>query len=396
MRPSRPPRLLYLVTEDWYFWSHRLPMARAARDAGFEVAVATRVNRHGSRIEAEGFRLIPLSWSRRSLNPLREIAAIAALIAMYRRERPDIVHHVAIKPTLYGALAARLTGVPAVVNALAGMGYVFTAKGWRTRLLRKPLRLAFRFLLNRNHSRLLLQNRDDRAAFEGSGLIDGDRIAVIRGSGVDIRYFPVLPEPANGPVTVATATRMLDFKGVADLVAAFRLLRERGVEASLLLAGAPDRENPAAIPESRIRSWGQETGIFWLGHIEDVRDVWRRAHIAAFVPHGGEGLPKTLLEAAACGRPIVATDVPGCREIARAGGNALLVPPKAPEALAAALERLIHDAALRHRFGVASRQIVLSDLSADAVGARTVELYLSLLHETQAPDPAAAAAARIS
>lgn len=376
---NRRPKLLFLVTEDWYFWSHRLPVARAARDAGFDVVVATRIDRHGDRIRGEGFRLAPLSWRRRSLNPHREIHAIAELVRLYRRERPDIVHHVALKPAVYGGLAAWLTGVPAVISALAGFGYAFTANDARARLARAAMKLIFRVLFAQSNGRILLQNRDDLRMLMESGLVREDRAVVIRGSGIDIRHYQPLPEPPDRPITIATVTRMLSFKGVPDLVAASRLLRARGIDHVLLLAGAPDLESPAAISEEQLRAWAAEPGVRWLGHVDDVRLIWRQAHIAVLSSRGGEGLPKSLLEAAACGRPIVATDIPGCREIVEPDVNGFLVPPGDPRALADALATLIHDDDRRRRLGAASRLLVESDLAAERIGERTVQLYRKLL-----------------
>lgn len=378
-------KLLFLVTEDWYFWSHRLPVARAARDSGLEVVVATRVSGHGDAIRDEGFRLVPLGWSRRSLNPLREILALGEILSVYRRERPDIVHHVAIKPAVYGSVAARLAAVPAVVNAVAGLGYVFTGDDFRSRIIRPIMRLAFRLLLCSPRSRLILQNEDDRRALVDAGLAREGTTDVIRGSGVDIEHFSALPEPPDGPPSVAVVTRMLTFKGVADVVAASRLLRGRGVEHRLLLVGRPDPDSPAAIPEAQLVAWAHEPGIAWLGHRADVREVWAQAHVAVLASLGGEGLPKTLLEAAACGRPIVATDIPGCREIVRDGCNGRLVPPGDPVSLADALAELLTDAGMRARFGAMSRRMVESDLSAGAVGRRTVALYEALLKRVAAP-----------
>ncbi|MDR3517598.1 MAG: glycosyltransferase family 4 protein [Azospirillaceae bacterium] len=389
--PNTPPdrlRILYLVTEDWYFWSHRLPMARAARDAGFDVAVATRVTAHGARIEAEGFRLLPLPWRRRSIAPFREIAAI---LRLYRTERPDLVHHVAVKPSVYGAVAAWLSGVPAVVNAIAGLGYVFTARDLKARLLRLPLGLAFRLLLGRRNARVLLQNPDDRDVLTRSGLVPRDRIRIVRGSGIDTDWFRPLAEPegaiGDAVPTIAVVTRMLKFKGVARLVEAQQILSRRGIACRLILAGAPDGENPAAIDAATLTAWGQLPGVEWRGHVEDVRAIWRQAVIAAFVPLGGEGLPKTLLEAAACGRPIVASDVAGCREIAIDGVNALLVPPDDAPALADALARLLADGALRQRLGAAGRHLVETEFSADRIGRETVALYRELLADPGSPAP---------
>ncbi len=257
------PVLLYLVTEDWYFWSHRLPIARAARAAGWDVMVATRVAKHGERIRREGFRLVPIGLRRHSLAPWREAAAIAELLRLYRRERPDLVHHVAMKPVLYGSLAAALAGVPAVVNALAGMGYVFASSGVKARLLRPLIRTAFRWLLDRPNSRLILQNPDDIAAMT-KGTVTAERVALIRGSGVDTQIFRPRDEPEGTPVAVMVS-RMLWDKGVGELVEAARLLRRREVPLRVVLVGPPDPDNPASIPERQLRDWDASGDVAWWG-----------------------------------------------------------------------------------------------------------------------------------
>ncbi|MGQ9370042.1 glycosyltransferase family 4 protein [Azospirillum sp. ST 5-10] len=383
------PKLLYLVTEDWYFWSHRLPMARAARDAGFDVAVATRVDAHGERIAAAGFRVVPLDWRRRSLNPVGALSSVAEIAALYRRERPDIVHHVALKPVLLGGLAAALAGVPAVVNALTGLGSTFGKGSVKARLAGAVARPLLRQVLKRPNSVLVLQNADDRDLLVGLGLAAAERCWLIRGSGIDTDHFAVLPEPPEPPVTVGFVGRLLADKGVRPLVEAQQRLHGAGLDVGLILAGTPDPENPTSVPAEELARWRTLPGVELAGQVADVRTVWARAHIAA-LPSRREGLPKSLLEAAACGRAIVATDVPGCREVARAGENALLVPPDDPAALAEAIAALAGDTARRRRFAEAGRRLVLSDMAADRVGARTVELYRSLVAAPGVPAAGAA------
>ena len=303
------------------------------------------------------------------------------IAALYRREKPDLIHHVAMKPVIVGGLAAWLAGRRAVVNALTGLGYVFIGES----PVKLPIRAVIRFVLKRPGSRLLLQNHDDAGFLVSRGFADPDRLTVIRGSGIDIEHYAPLPEPATGPVTVAYVGRMLEDKGVPTLVEAHRRVRERGVDLRLLLVGTPDPENPTSVTEATLREWTARPGLEWRGAVSDVRTVWRDAHFAV-LPSRREGLPKSLLEAASCARALVATDVPGCREIARAGQNALLVPPDDATALAEALETLATDALLRARFAAVSRALVVSDLAAGPVGARTVELYQSVLNGAAAGD----------
>lgn len=379
-------KLLILVTEDWYFCSHRLEIARAAQRQGLDVVVATRVQDHGPQIEAEGFKLIPIRMRRRFGSPWQEAKTLLELVEIYRREKPDVVHHVALKPMLFGSLAAMIAGLPGVVNAVAGMGYVFTSQSTHARILRPFIQTFLRLLLNNKRTSLIVQNQDDLQLLQSLGVVDGQHVTMIRGSGVDIGYFAPMPEP-EGPVAVAIVSRMLWDKGVHNLVEAVKLLRRRGTHLRLLLAGDPDPDNPASISEEQLREWDAIPDIDWLGYVEDVRDVWRHAHIAC-LPSRREGLPKSLLEAAACARPIVATDVPGCKEVVCPAVNGFLVPNRDSVALADALERLAQDAGLRQRFGAAARRIAEVEFRDALVVERHLELYDAVLTQRRRPQKA--------
>lgn len=383
---SSAPILIYLVTEDWYFLSHRLPMACAAQRAGYDVHVATHVGSGGAAIEAHGFRLHPLRWKRGSMNPFKLISIILEIRRLYRRLAPALVHHVALQPSVIGSLAA--IGLPIVrLNALAGLGFVFTSRTLKARAAGAVMRGLLRALLSRPHNAVLVQNGDDRSAVKALGVAE-DCIFQIPGSGVDTDIFKPLPEP-EGPVTAAFVGRLLDDKGVRTLIAAHEILLSRGRPIRLLLAGDPDPANPASIPRPEIERWGERPGVDVLGHVGDIREVWAAAHIAV-LPSRREGLPKSLLEAAACGRPIVATDVPGCREIARADVNALTVPPDDPDRLADALDRLAGDRELRRRFAAAGRDLIVERFSSMHIGRAIVALYDRLLGRAGRPLPAPA------
>lgn len=378
------PRLLFLVTEDWYFWSHRLPVARAARDAGFEVVVATRVKGHGDRIRAEGFRLVPLEWDRGTRTPWRALSELATVVRLYRRERPDLAHHIAVKPAVFGAVAAMATGLPAMVTTLAGRGFALSGRGLLPVLAGMAVRAVLRLGAIGRRAAVVVQNPEDRAWLRSAPSVP--HVRLIAGSGVDLgRYLP-LPDP-DGPFTVAQVSRMLALKGVEDAVEAVRRLRAEGLDMRLLLAGASDADNPAAIPPDRLAAWAEEGGVEWLGPVPDVRQVWARAHVALLASRGGEGVPKTLLEAAACGRPIVATYVAGTRDVARGGVNAVLIPPNDPEALANALRLLACDPAYRARLAQASRSVVDPAFGDDRVAERTLALYRRLVAKARAPAP---------
>ena len=381
MNAAARRKLIFLVTEDWYFWSHRLPMAEAAREAGFEVAVATRVAAHGERIRKAGFALHPLNWRRDDLGVVGNLAAVVEIYRLYRRERPIIVHHVALKPALLGGIAAWIARVPGIVSMIAGAGYAGIERRWHARVIAALMRAMWPPLLLRRHCRVIVQNEEDRRNLTGLRPRAADRIIAIRGSGVDLDFFRPLPEPSAPPVTAAYVGRMIALKGIAVLVEAQQALQREGLDLRLVLAGAPDPGNPTSLDEATLRAWSKLPGVEWRGKLEDVRPIWAAAQIAVMPSLGGEGLPKTLLEAASVGRAIVATDVPGTRDIARRDVNALLVSPGDAMALAAALKELALDATRRRRFAEAGRRLVETEFSDRIVRAATAALYRDLMKE---------------
>ncbi len=374
--PSRASRLrpiiLYVVTEDWYFLQHRVPMARAAVRAGYAVHVATRVNKDGRAIEDLGFELHPLNWRRGSLNPVDVFGILVQLRRLYALVKPDIIHHVALQPVVIGSLAS--IGMPfAQLNSFFGLGWAFASRQPTARMVGAVLKLLLPRLTNRPHTIMTVENSDDKAALSAIGLRP-ERIFVLPGSGVDIDRLTPLAEP-EGAITAAFVGRLLVNKGIRTLIAAHDLLSNRGVQVRLLIAGEPDPANPTSIPVQEIERWSRRAGIVIMGHVADISNVWKLSHFGVLPSRGGEGLPMSLLEAAACGRPLVATDVPGCREIARPGINALLVPADDPSALADAISRLARDGELRRRFGQASRRIVEAEYSSEIVGREVLTLY---------------------
>lgn len=370
---NRLPKLLFVVTEDWYFVSHRLPLAVAAQKAGFDVAVATRVGEHGETIRTAGIRLVPFGLSRRRGNPLREVAALTRL---YRRERPDIVHHVALKPIVYGALAARIACLPAQVNAVTGLGWLFTSAKGMMGLFRPVIRWTLAWLLNARGSLTIVQNLDDRALLIRTHVPE-TRLRLIRGAGVDTTLFHPVPEPC-GVICIVLAARMLWDKGVGEFVEAACLLIQAGVKANFILVGDPDTDNPTSVPVATLHAWHGHNGVEWWGRRDDMPAVFSTAHIAC-LPSYREGLPKVLLEAAACGLPIVTTDAPGCREIVHDGDNGFLVPVRDAQALAVALRSLIDNEALRAKMGRRAREIVLAEFSQERIIAETLAVYQELI-----------------
>ena len=372
-KSQRRPKIIYLVTEDWAFLSHRLPIAIAARDAGFDVIIATHVTDCGERIKDEGFKLIPIGLRRANRNPFREIASIIEIINIYRAEQPDIVHHVALKPVLYGSLAAWIVKKAFVTNALIGLGFIFISDKWYVRILRVIIGVALSFALNGKHSKLILQNPDDIKLLLKSNIVKRDKIVLIKGSGVDANKFRPSPE-CPGELMIVLVSRMLWDKGIGEFVSAARILKQEGTNARFILVGKTDPDNPASIPTSTLTSWNDEGTIEWWGYREDIPSIIEKSHVVC-LPSYREGLPKVLIEAAACGRPIVTTDTPGCREIVQDGINGFLVPIRDDKALAAALHRLIIDPKLRNEMGKKGRELVLNEYTVDKVVEETLALY---------------------
>src|SRR6476659_2464537 len=302
------PRILYVVTEDWYFLSHRLPMARAAKAAGYEVHVATRLNKGKAAIEEEGFTPHALSWQRGSLSPTHSLAGVAELRRLLRALKPDILHNISLKPVLLGGIASLGLSSVAVVNSLTGLGTLFVGNHRKSELTRPLVVAALKARLKRPNVRTIVQNPDDKRFVLGLGVPEGS-VDLIPGSGVDLQHFTPLPEPPP-PITAAYVGRMLADKGVLTLIQGYSLATSRGVKLQLLLAGDTDRENPGSLAPEQLREFASAFGIRWLGHVADIREVWEKAHIAVLASRR-EGLPKSLLEAAACGRPMIATDTPG-------------------------------------------------------------------------------------
>jgi len=371
------PKLLFLVTQDWYFCSHRFALAKSALAAGLDVVLATHVSDCGDLIRSAGIRLIPIKMRRGIRSPFAELFSILDLIRLYKRENPDIVHHVALKPILYGSIAARLSRVPHQIQAIAGFGFVFSSSRRKAGLLRPPVRAMLRWALAGRRSHVMVQNPND-AMMAGELGVSKERLHLIAGSGVSTDLFAPSPEPETGIPVVTLVARMLWDKGVGEFVAAVRLLKQRGVQLRAYLVGDPDPENPASIVVDRLEQWQAEGIVEWQGRRSDIKNVWAESHIAV-LPSYREGLPKSLLEAAASGRPMVATDVPGCRSVVINGETGLLVPEKNAEELADAIETLINNKELRLKMGIQARKLVESEFSEKIVIEKVIRLYHQLL-----------------
>ncbi|WP_028352656.1 glycosyltransferase family 4 protein [Bordetella petrii] len=373
---SAAPRLLFVVNNPAFFLSHRLPLALAARRAGYEVHVATMPGDSVAQIEAHGLTHHAVPMTRSGQQPLQELATVWALWRLFRRLRPDLVHLVTIKPVLYGGIAARLAGVPAMVSAISGLGFVFVARGAKAALVRAVVTVLYRLALGHRNSRVVFQNTNDRDLLRGVGAVREEQVVMIRGSGVDLSAYAATPEPPP-PVAALMVARLLRDKGVLEFVEAARLLRSRGVPVRMVLAGGVDPGNPASVTQADVDAWQREGCIEALGERSDVAELYAGSHIAV-LPSYREGLPRSLIEAAACGRAVVTTDVPGCRDAIEPDQTGLLVPPRDAMALAAAIGRLATDDGLRQRLGAAGRELAEREFDIEDVCRKHLDIYRAL------------------
>jgi glycosyltransferase involved in cell wall biosynthesis len=371
-------KLIYLVTEAGYFFSHRYALAKEAQKQGYEVTVVTVPGSYRQRLLDEGFRVRSLTrMTRTGTHPLKQILSLIEIYKIYRKEKPDIVHHVAMKPVLYGTIAARLAGVKNIVNALTGLGYLFMASTFKVQFLRFWIWQVFRFLFKGKNRLLILQNQDDFQLF--SKIIPLKNLILIRGSGVNTSHFsPPQKMTVRKRLKIVLVARLLWDKGIREAVEAVEILKQKGFSFDFILAGGLDHHNPSGISQSQVEKWQRNGLCTWLGKVEDVAKLYQESDIA-ILPSYREGLPKSLLEAAACGLPIVTTNVPGCREIVADGKTGLLVPVRTIAPLSSALERLLTDKELRRKLGAAARHAVEKHFSEEVIIVQTLKVYGQLM-----------------
>jgi glycosyltransferase involved in cell wall biosynthesis len=411
---SRSTKLLYFIGVDWFFYSHFLDRAIAAKDAGYDVVVLTKVTREDSRLAHHNIKLLNIDFSRRSLNPMVFMRSLREVIRVFRSEKPDIVHLVALKPILMGSLAAKFVKNVNIVNAVVGLGYAFSSRTRSARVARFVLSSLFKWVFKTPGAKTVFENVDDRDYFLRNRWVCSQTAVLIRGAGVDTERFRPGIQPIDevpGGMTsdettdkansfqpqedgvldtlsgsgaterpiVLLLSRMLWDKGVGEFVqAAEHLQRLRGDGyARFVLVGDTDAENRGAIEAEQLLKWQSAGLIQWWGFRADVENVLSLATISC-LPSYREGLPKSLLESMAVGLPCVATDVPGCREAVVHGVNGLLVPARDSRALASAIDQLLQAPQLRKQYGEASRQMTLDYFSKDIVNRQTLELYAEL------------------
>ncbi len=366
-------KLLFVVSGSKFFLSHRLALAQAALAAGYEVHAATPLSQLNQRIIDAGLIYHPIKLERGGKNPFKEMITIFSLWRLYRRVRPDIIHQVTVKPILYGGIAARFAKVPATVNAFTGLGFMYTNQSLGTRCLRRIMQWGYKFSFRHKNSRVIFQNSDDKNQFINSKLLKPSQCVLIRGSGVSMSTFMPSDE-SKDDILVVLAARMLWDKGIGEFVEAARFLKNKKITARFALVGGLDESNPTAISEKQLQHWVNEGIVEWWGERSDMPAIMQKAHIVC-LPSYREGMPRVLVEAAASGRPIITTDVPGCRDIVQPEINGLLVPAKNSMALAAAMEKLIINPELRRMLGQKGRELVKDEYALETVIQQTLTIY---------------------
>ncbi len=380
-------KVLLFANTDWYLYNFRLSLAKALRDQGHHVVLLSPPGDYGPKLEEMGFKWFSLPMARKSLNPFREFLLLWWLVRFFKRQKPDLVHGFTIKSAVYGLIAARLAGLSARVGSIAGMGYVFISQDLLARVLKPFVRIAFGLAFGGSGARLIVQNPDDLEMLVSAGVVQSDGVALIPGSGVDCDRFRPIPDerpigPGDGGLhpafKVLLPARLLWDKGVGEFAQAAALIRVESPHIKFLVAGDRDPGNPACIPESQIQAWVDQGLITALGHVPDMADLYRSVDLVV-LPSYREGLPKGLIEAAACALPLVTTDVPGCREVVTHGVDGLLVPVKDAASLAAAIKELSQDPALCIRLGQAARQKALRQFDEKIIVQKTLDVYQAAL-----------------
>jgi glycosyltransferase involved in cell wall biosynthesis len=369
-------KLLFVVNVDWFMVSHRLPIAIAAVAAGWEVHIACAVTDKAEILESHGLIVHDLCFSRQGTSIYQEGKTFIALFKLIKKIKPDVTHLVTIKPVLYGGLALRLCGLSAAVASISGLGYIFMANGRLAALRRNFILMIYRLALAHKKIKIIFQNPDDKKILSDANVIAEDNAVLIRGSGVDLNAYQYLPEPDGVPVVVLLA-RLLRDKGVFEFVQAAEIIKRKGIDVRFLLIGDIDA-NPTSVQAAEIKSWVDMGTVEWLGHRSDIIELLQNAHLVV-LPSYREGLPKALIEAAACGRAVVTTDVPGCRDAIEAGVTGLLVPVRDEKALALAIEKLLLDTSLRYEMGKNGRLLAERCFSINTVIDTHLNIYKDLV-----------------
>ncbi|MBL4852009.1 MAG: glycosyltransferase family 4 protein [Gammaproteobacteria bacterium] len=371
-------KLLFIVNVDWFFVSHRLPIALQAMNEGYEVHLLCTVTNKTEYLEGIGLTVHPFSFSRSGKNTVKEFFSVFKLYKQIKRIKPDLIHLVTIKPVLYGGIVARLLKVPAVVSAISGLGFLFVERaGLRVNFLRYAVLFLYRLAMNHPNQRVIFQNPTDRNILVKAGGVEKNKTSLIRGSGVNLRDYLATPEPDGVPIIVM-ASRLLKDKGVYEFVAAARIIHSKGVKGRFQLIGEPDTGNLESVSVESVLAWQEEGIVECLGLRSDIAELFSKAHIIVLPSYYAEGLPKVLIEAAASGRAIITTDMPGCRDAIEPGKTGLLIPARDEQALVSVIEQLIEDVSLRQRMGREGRRLAEKEFSIEKIVQAHLDIYKTL------------------
>ena len=366
-------RLVYVVSEDWAFITHRLSLAKHAIEKRYEVIAVTNINDHGKNLSDIGIDVININFSRSFKKPFLDLVSLYKLIRVLQRYKPDIVHNVGVKISLLSSLAGLFSKPKVIINAYTGLGYVFSSNSKLAKIIRFLLIPILRFLNSRTNTWTVFQNENDKLLFIKNKLIETSRTKIIKGSGVNTNEFPYMKEPEE-PIIVMLASRLLWDKGIGEFVETASELKSKHPEVKFVLVGDIDQQNPMSLETDTLNDWVKEGVIEWWGHKQNMSKILGLSHIIT-LPSYREGLPKVLLEAASIGRPIVTTNVPGCRDIVRDNVNGFLVDVKESSGLIEAIDKLILNKELRLRMGLAGREIILNELSSKKINEQFIKLY---------------------
>lgn len=374
-------KLLFLITEDWFFCSHFLERALAAKRYGYEIIVCSRENKHKKTIENNGFIFYPINFDRKSINPFYELIILFKISCAYKKFSPDIVHQIAFKPIIYGSIAAKILKIKSVINAPVGMGYVFTSNSLKASLLRPILKRLILNFMNSHRgknkkNKVIFENSDDLKFFVKIGASKLEDSCLIRGAGVNLNKKVNFDRNNEKPV-IAIVSRMLKDKGVYEFIEAARIIKNKNIPSEFILVGGMDQLNPSCISKEELQNWHNQGLVKWLGNVDNVDKILETIDILC-LPSYREGLPKALLEGAANGLPLITTDTVGCRDVVKNGLNGYLVPVKDATKLASAMEKLISNKRLRKQMGEESYKIVLSTFSSSIIVPQTLRIYNQL------------------
>jgi glycosyltransferase involved in cell wall biosynthesis len=371
-------KLLMLINVDWFFVSHRLPIAIAAKNAGYDVHIACNFTEHYDYLASLGFTLHIVPFDRSGKGVGHEINTIRCIRRVFKQVKPDLVHAVTIKPVLYGGIVARILGIKNMVYAVSGLGLVFVAEGFTAKLRKLIVTGLYRFALDIKNFKVIFQNPVDKDVLKKAVGLKEESCVLIKGSGADLTTYRVVPEPSDIPIVVMAA-RLLKEKGIYQFVDAARILKAKGIEVKFQLVGEPDPGNPNTVTASELERWSKEGVVEMLGFRDDIPKIFAESNIVVLPSFYGEGLPKVLIEAAACGRAIVTTDNPGCAEAVVDGVNGFIIPIRNTPALADAIEKLVDNSELRKCMGAAGRELAEKEFNVDAVVAKHLTIYKELI-----------------